>query len=70
MWIHERYNNWFCFLYDVQEYKIQEEFNKDKQKHFSLISKYLENTNTISWLKMLECLKHQFVIRINLDSLM
>jgi hypothetical protein len=29
-----------AFLYDVKEYKNQEEFNKDKQKHFSVISKY------------------------------
>jgi predicted transcriptional regulator len=31
-----------AFLYDVKEYKNQEEFNKDKQKHFSIISKYIE----------------------------
>jgi hypothetical protein len=30
------------FLSDVKEYKNQEEFNKDKQKHFSIISKYSE----------------------------
>jgi hypothetical protein len=30
------------FLYDVKEYKNQEEFNKDKQKHFSIISKYFD----------------------------
>jgi hypothetical protein len=29
-----------AFLYDVKEYKNQEEFNMDKQKHFSVISKY------------------------------
>ena len=29
-------------LYDVKEYKSQEEFNKDKQKHFSIISKYFD----------------------------
>ena len=27
-----------AFLYDVKEYKNQEEFNKVKQKHFSIIS--------------------------------
>ena len=32
----------FAFLYDVKEYKNQEEFNKDKQKHFSIISKYFD----------------------------
>ena len=32
----------YAFLYDVKEYKNQEEFNKDKQKHFSTISKYFE----------------------------
>jgi hypothetical protein len=31
-----------AFLYDVKEYKNQEEFNKDKQKHFSIISKYFD----------------------------
>ena len=31
-----------AFLYDVKEYKNQEEFNKDKQKHFSVISKYFD----------------------------
>jgi predicted transcriptional regulator len=31
-----------AFLYEVKEYKNQEEFNKDKQKHFSIISKYFE----------------------------
>jgi hypothetical protein len=30
------------FYINVKEYINQEEFNKDKQKHFSLISKYLE----------------------------
>jgi predicted transcriptional regulator len=29
-------------LYNVKEYKNQEEFNKDKQKHFSIISKYFD----------------------------
>ena len=29
-------------MYDVKEYKNQEEFNKDKQKHFSVISKYFD----------------------------
>ncbi len=32
----------YAFLYDVKEYKSQEEFNKDKQKHFSIISKYFD----------------------------
>ena len=32
----------FAFLYDVKEYKNQEEFDMDKQKHFSIISKYFE----------------------------
>jgi ASCH domain len=31
-----------AFLYDVKEYKKQEEFNKDKQKHFSILSKYFD----------------------------
>lgn len=31
-----------AFVYDVKEYSNQEDFNKDKQKHFSIISKYLE----------------------------
>ena len=31
-----------AFLYDIKEYSNQEDFNKDKQKHFSIISKYLE----------------------------
>ncbi len=31
-----------AFLYDVKEYENQEEFNKDKQKHFSIISKYFD----------------------------
>jgi predicted transcriptional regulator len=31
-----------AFIYDVKEYKSQEEFNKDKQKHFSIISKYFD----------------------------
>jgi hypothetical protein len=29
-------------LYNVKKYKSQEEFNKDKQKHFSIISKYFD----------------------------
>jgi hypothetical protein len=32
----------YAFLYAVKEYKSQEEFNKDKQKHFSIIRKYFE----------------------------
>lgn len=31
-----------AFLYDVKVYSNQEEFNKDKQKHFSIISKYFD----------------------------
>ena len=31
-----------AILYDVKKYKNQEEFNKDKQKHFSIISKYFD----------------------------
>ena len=31
-----------AFLYDVKEYKNQEEFNRDKQKHFSIIRKYFD----------------------------
>jgi predicted transcriptional regulator len=31
-----------AFLYDVKEYKNQEEFNKDKQIHFSILSKYFD----------------------------
>ena len=34
-----------AFVYDVKEYSNQEDFNKDKQKHFSIISKYLEGYN-------------------------
>ena len=29
-------------FYDIKEYKNQEEFNKDKQEHFSVISKYFD----------------------------
>ena len=29
-----------AFLYDVNEYKNLDEFNKDKQKHFSILSNY------------------------------
>jgi len=37
------------FLYDFKEYNNnQEEFNKDKQKHFSMVTKYLRATNTVS----------------------
>jgi len=32
-----------AFLYDFKEYNNnQEEFNKDKQKHFSMVTKYFE----------------------------
>ena len=31
-----------AFLYDFKEYSNQEEFNKDKQKHFSILSKYFD----------------------------
>jgi predicted transcriptional regulator len=31
-----------AFLYDVKEYSNQEEFNKDKQKHFSIVTKYFD----------------------------
>jgi hypothetical protein len=31
-----------AFLYDFKEYSNQEEFNKDKQKHFSIVTKYLD----------------------------
>ena len=32
----------FAFLYDVKKYSNQEEFSKDKQKHFSIISRYFD----------------------------
>ena len=31
-----------AFLYGFKEYNNQEEFNKDKQKHFSIVTKYFE----------------------------
>ena len=31
-----------AFLYDVKVYSNQEDFNRDKQKHFSIISKYFD----------------------------
>jgi hypothetical protein len=31
-----------AFLYDFKEYSNQEEFNKDKQKHFSMVTKYFD----------------------------
>jgi len=31
-----------AFLYDFKEYSNREEFNKDKQKHFSLVTKYFD----------------------------
>ena len=31
-----------AFLYNVKEYKSQEEFNKDKQKHLSIIRRYFD----------------------------
>ena len=40
-----------AFLYDVKVYSNQEDFNRDKQKHFSIISKYFDGY------------KHGFLIR-------
>jgi hypothetical protein len=31
-----------AFLYNFKEYSNQEEFNKDKQKHFSIVTKYCD----------------------------
>ena len=31
-----------AFLYDVRVYSNKEDFNRDKQKHFSIISKYID----------------------------
>jgi len=31
-----------AFLHNVKEYSNQEEFNKDKQKHFSIVTKYFD----------------------------
>ena len=31
-----------AFLYDVKVYSNHEDFNRDKQKHFSIISKYFD----------------------------
>ena len=31
-----------AFLYDFKEYSNQEEFNKDKRKHFSIVTKYFD----------------------------
>jgi hypothetical protein len=31
-----------AFLYDIKEYDNQEEFDKDKQKHFAIISNYFD----------------------------
>ena len=40
----------YAFLYHVKEYKNQDEFNKDKQKHFSilLLVDILMDTNMVS----------------------
>ena len=31
-----------AFLYDVKEYSNEQEFEKDRHKHFSVITKYFE----------------------------
>ena len=31
-----------AFLYDFKKYSNQDEFNRDKQKHFSIITKYFD----------------------------
>ena len=31
-----------AFLYNIKEYTSQEDFNRDKQKHFSVINKYFD----------------------------
>ena len=44
-----------AFLYDVKEYDNQEDFNRDKQKHFSVISKYFDGYKygfLIRWAKI------------------
>jgi hypothetical protein len=53
-----------AFLYDFKEYNNQEEFNKDKQKHFSIVTKYFEGYK-YGFLKMLESLKNQSLIQAN-----
>ena len=37
-----------AYLYDFKEYNNQEEFNRDKQKHFSIVSNILRATNMVS----------------------
>ena len=42
-----------AYLYDVKAYSIQEDFNRNKQKHFSIISKYFDGYK--SWIFNLKC---------------
>ena len=58
-----------AILYDVKKYKNQEEFNKDKQKHFSIISKYFDGYTYGFLVKDARMFKNQFLIQVNLDSL-
>jgi len=44
-----------AFLYDVKEYSNQQEFERDRHKHLSVVTKYLKAIDMVSSLEMKRC---------------
>jgi len=54
-----------AFLYDVRVYSNKEDFNRDKQKYFSIISKYSDGYKYGFLIRNAKCLKNQLDIQVN-----
>ena len=54
-----------AFLSDVKVYSNQEDFNRDKQKHFSIISKYLDGYKYGFLIRNAKIFRNQLHIQVN-----
>ena len=58
-----------AFLYDVKVYSKQEDFNRDKQKHISIISRYFDGYKYGFLIRNAKMFKNLLCIQGNSDSL-
>ena len=54
-----------AFLSDVKVYSNQEDFNRDKQKHFSIISKYFDGYKYGFLIRNAKMFRNQLHIQVN-----
>jgi len=54
-----------AFLSDVKDYSNQEDFNRGKQKHFSIISKYFDGYKYGFLIRNAKMFRNQLHIQVN-----